>query len=299
MSVPSSQSMAMPWPPPQGEPARRPDGRAPRGRWPRSPTRPPPADNARARIDVGEEARVVERFLDVHAVGQHVDQHLGMAHGLIVGAHDAERHDHLAVPPHHAGDDRVHRPLARPDAVRVAGLGGEAGAPVVQHDAGFGTGDADAEGIVDRVDERDRRAVLVDHGQIDRVGVTRTDRRRDVRDGPAHVDAAGELVGQRVGQHVLDRHVGEARVGDMAVAQFEGEPRRLGLQVMALDAVRRMGRKVEALQDVEHDQRGDALAGGRDLHQLVALKLGRDRLDIVGLVSAKSSSVRRLPRLCR
>ncbi len=63
---------------------------------------------------VGEAARGIEGRLHVEAPVEQTGQQLDMAHGLIVAAHDAERRDRLPVLHQHAGDDRVHRPLAGP-----------------------------------------------------------------------------------------------------------------------------------------------------------------------------------------
>ena len=81
---------------------------------------------------------------------------------------------------------------------------------------------------------------------------------------------------------MVDRHVGEAGIGNVALTQFESEARRLDLKVIPLHAVRRVGGEIEALQDIEHHERRDALAGRRDFQKFVPEKIGGDRLYVVG-----------------
>ena len=52
----------------------------------------------------------------------------------------------------------------------MAGRGHEAGAAILKHDAGLRRDDPRAEALVERIDERHRETVLVDDGEVDRVG---------------------------------------------------------------------------------------------------------------------------------
>ncbi len=63
----------------------------------------------------------------------------------------------------------------------------------------------------------------------------------------------------------------------MRVAHRVSKPRRLQHQMEALGPERIERGKVEILQDVEHHQRGEALPVRRDLEQVEAAVIGRDR----------------------
>ena len=71
-------------------------------------------------VALEEGARRVDRRLHVHAVIDHVGDDLRVAHRLIVRAHHAERQVAAPVAEGERRDDRVHRPLARPERVRDA-----------------------------------------------------------------------------------------------------------------------------------------------------------------------------------
>ena len=66
-------------------------------------------------------------------------------------------------------------------------------------------------------------------------------------------------------QQPLDRHVDLARVADIGVAIGEGEPPRLDFQVQALDAGG-IELQVEALQDIQQHQHGNAVPFGGHCH---------------------------------
>ena len=83
----------------------------------------------------------------------------------------------VTVNDQHAGNDGVHRPLARGDAVGVGRIHVERAAPVLQDHPATGPDQAAAEGMEQRVDETDGVAVTIDDAEIDRIGVRRhTDR---------------------------------------------------------------------------------------------------------------------------
>jgi hypothetical protein len=74
-----------------------------------------------------------------------------------------------------------------------------------------------------------------------------------------------------------------AHVADVLVGVGEAELHRLDLQVLAERAVDRQRAEVEMAGDAEGDQRGDALAVGRDLVQAMAPGVDADRVDPLGL----------------
>src|SRR5207302_10992313 len=67
--------------------------------------------------------------------------------------------------------------------------------------------------------------------------------------------------------------------GDMRVAQRIGEPRRLQREVETLGAERIELSEIEMFEDVEHDQRGQALPVGRKLDDVDAAVVRGDRRD--------------------
>lgn len=119
----------------------------------------------------GEYPWQIQRFLNIEAVFQHVGEEIALAHGLIMAAHDAEGHDRAAGFGHHAGDDRVHRPLVRRDAVGMAALEAETEAAILQHDAGLAGENARAEALEGRVDQAAGIALFVDDAEIHRVAM--------------------------------------------------------------------------------------------------------------------------------
>ena len=77
-------------------------------------------------------------------------------HGL-PSLHDHRRHQ------------RVQRTLVRADLIRMPGRQGEAGAAVVQRDAGLAGDEAGAKARKQRLNERDHVALAVSGSQVDRV----------------------------------------------------------------------------------------------------------------------------------
>ena len=110
-------------------------------------------------------ARGVAGFLHVHAEVDDVGQHLHVALRLHVAAHEAERHERLAVLHHEAGNDGVERPLA--GRIDVGGLGIERIqlAAILEHEAQMIRDQARAHAAIVGLDQRDHHAVLVGGGE--------------------------------------------------------------------------------------------------------------------------------------
>jgi hypothetical protein len=212
-----------------------------------------------------------------------LSQEMRVAHGLVLAAHDPEGHDHPAVAFQHAGDDRVQRPLAGRDAVGVPGLDDEALAAVLQNHPAARSDQPAAEGVEQRIDEADRRALAVDDAEIDRVLVDGCPGRRQLGHGAIRPDRRAQLGGVGLGQQPVDRHLGLGRIGDEAVAVLIGQPRRLDLQMQTPGRQRLVPGEVEARQHVERDERGQPLAVGRAFVDPVTAVVGTDRGDILAL----------------
>ena len=76
-------------------------------------------------------------------------------------------------------------------------------------------------------------------------------------------------------------------IADILLAHHVGDARGFGLEMEALDAERREFRQVEAREDVQHHQHGDARAVRRALPDVVALVHGADRRGGLGRVRGK------------
>ncbi len=76
-----------------------------------------------------------------------------------------------------------------------------------------------------------------------------------------------------VRQQAGDRHLGKGRIGDMRVAFAVGELRCFELQMQAISAQRIAAGLLGAvgLQDIQHEQGGEALARRRAFPQRVPL----------------------------
>ena len=125
--------------------------------------------------------------------------------------------------------------LRGPNVLGCAGSTTKPAPRLVQHDAGLLGADADAEGREQRIDQRHRHAVAVDHREVDRVAAGRRrtrQRRRGVRGRCGRRARRRKRLSSSAGTD--DAHV--RRVGDMGVAHRIGEPRRFERKMEALGA---------------------------------------------------------------
>ena len=240
----------------------------------------------------GEAARQVQRRLRVEAAVDDRGHELGLAGRLVVPAHHPEHAGGAAAAAQQAGDDGVHRPLARPDRVRMPGLDPEGPAAAVQQHAGLGVEQAAAEAVEDRVDEGDGIAVAVDDAEIDGVAMLRLGPQRRAA-GALRVDPpaqrAQHLLRQQ-GARVVRQVVG---VADQRVAVVIGDLGRLGEQVDAV-GLRHLRRQIVAGQHAEDHQRRQPLAVRRALDHLGAVIVEPDRVDPVGDLAAGGEIVERV-----
>ena len=85
------------------------------------------------------------------------------------------------------------------------------------------------------------------------------------------------LVGEFLGENAGDVDMDMAGIADVLLAHHVGDPRGLGLQMEPLNAERGEFGQIEAGQDIEHDQHGDARPVRRALPDVMALIRGADR----------------------
>ena len=170
------------------------------------------------RLALEEHARRVDRRLHVHAVVDHVGDELRVAHRLIVRAHHAERHFAAPVAHRERRNDGVHRPLAGPIAFGWPGSTTKPEPRLCSMMPVFSVQMPVPNALIERIDQRHRRAVAIDHREIDGVAAGR--RRLRQRHALAAIDhgrrgsRAKRLVEQR--RRPASRMIG--RIGDMRVA---------------------------------------------------------------------------------
>src|SRR6476619_5480708 len=117
--------------------------------------------------------------------------------------------------------------LARLDAIGMSGLEREAGAAVLQDDAGVARDEGRSEGGEDAVDERDGVAILVDNGEVGGVAAQAEVAVRWRVDRLLRIDQAAAAGGVVLGQQLLHRHLCERWIGDVPIAIGEGDLSRL------------------------------------------------------------------------
>ena len=142
--ISSSPSQRIAWPPPNGPGSSSTIASCPRARSAPAMPGEPRLERQRParRVSVEPPARRVERGLRVEPVVDQRRDELQVALRLHVSAHQPERPQQPVVAQQHPGDDRVERPPAGGEAVRVPGLEREAGPAVLQGDAGSRGADA-------------------------------------------------------------------------------------------------------------------------------------------------------------
>ena len=90
-------------------------------------------------------------------------------------------------------------------------------------------------------------------------------RGNDLAGGFVHVDELGAFFGEVLRDHLLDGNRGEARIADVVIHVGVGELLGFDHHVQRIDGVMPVLRHGKVLHDVEHGERGDALAVGRQL----------------------------------
>ena len=165
----------------------------------------------------------------------------------------------------------------------------EQAAAILQHEARPRRHQPRAEAAVVALDERHDVAVLVDDGHVDGVvalGVGDPGQpigQHLARRFVGH-DQLGTIDGACLVEHRRGRDHREARVAD--VPQHVGVGQLLGLDhhVQGVRAVEAVLAEREALHQVQHHQRGDALGVRADLVDVPAAVVGLHRRDPLGLV---------------
>ncbi len=106
---------------------------------------------------------------------------------LHVSPHHPEAHQKPPIFKDHAGDDGMHGPLMRLEAVEMVGIEGEGFPPILQNDPGSIHDHSGTEMQKDAADEGDGISVLVDGGHVHGFRTTRIrgERQREERPGPS------------------------------------------------------------------------------------------------------------------
>lgn len=227
-------------------------------------------------------ARRVEGSLGVEAEVHQVHHHLHVALRLHIGAHHAERAERHAVLAEETGNDGVEGLLARLQAIHVVRIEAELGAAVLQGDAGAGHHHAGAEAVVVALDERDQVALLVATGQVHRAARPRLAGAGIERALADQRTAAGGVV---LVQQFLDRDPHRLRLADVVQPVDVRQLHRLQLAMPGPRAVALA--EFEALEDVQGHQGDQALAARRNLPDVIATVVQRDRFDPLRLVAGQ------------
>ena len=182
----------------------------------------------------------------------------------------------------------MERALASGDGVGLPGAQREEVSAVLQHEAGACRREPGPEAGVVALDQRDDVPLAVHHGQVDGVASPRGGdagklRGLDVAGGFLRVDQPRPRRRVLLGKKLLHRNAGEARIADVPEQVGVGELLRLDHRVQRARRVKAPLADGELLEDVEHLQRGDALAVGRQLADLPAAVGGLDGLHPLGL----------------
>ena len=155
-----------------------------------------------------------------------------MAHGLEMPAHDAVGHHGLAVFHDHTRNNRMHRALARGDAVGMAAFHPETEAAILQHHTGFIGENAAAKTLEQRVNKAARIAVPIDDGEVDRVlmhGQHRLPRRRHMFHGFFIGNQAAQAGQVLFAAEMRHGHIGLGRIGEEGIAVTVCQARRLDM----------------------------------------------------------------------
>ena len=191
--------------------------------------------------------RGVAGFLEVHAEVDLVYEHLDMARRWHAAAHEAEGFPGPAVLQDETGDDGLKRAFAGRVEIGLAGFEGAPLAAVLKREAEAGRNDAAAHAAVVGLDEGDPVARGVGGAEVDRVA-----------------GAEGRRAGV-VGLRGASPDEFAALGGVEFRAVFEGEWLGFDERVQGVGGIVAPRREIEALEDCEQLEGGEALAVGRKL----------------------------------
>jgi len=175
-----------------------------------------------------------------------------------------------------AGDQGVERALGRLEDVRVIGVQAERRPAVLQDDPCLRDHDVRAEAVEGGLDVADHHPVGVRGAQVHRVAACRVPR---LGGQGLLADECAPRCRVLLGQQLLGRHRPAIGIGDVPAGVGGCQLHRLDLQVEAVHAVARQIAQVEPLEDVQGDQRREALPVGWELPDVVPAVAGADRVD--------------------
>lgn len=191
--------------------------------------------------------RGVAGFLEVHAEVDLVYEHLDMARRWHAAAHEAEGFPEPAVLQDETGDDGLKRAFAGRVEIGLAGFEGAPLAAVLKREAEAGRNDAAAHAAVVGLDEGDPVARGVGGAEVERVA-----------------GAEGRRAGV-VGLRGASPDEFAALGGVEFRAVFEGEWLGFDERVQGVGGIVAPRREIEALEDREQLEGGEAPAVGRKL----------------------------------
>ena len=209
--------------------------------------------------------RGVAGFLEVHAEVDLVYEHLDMARRWHAAAHEAEGFPGPAVLQDETGDDGLKRAFAGRVEIGLAGFEGAPLAAVLKREAEAGRNDAAAHAAVVGLDEGDPVARGVGGAEVERVAGAEGRRAGVVGLRGASPDEFAALGGGGFREEAREGDFGERGGGVEFRAVFEGEWLGFDERVQGVGGIVGPRREIEALEDREQLEGGEAPAVGRKL----------------------------------
>ncbi len=182
--------------------------------------------------------------------------------------------------------------LAGLEPVRVALVQREEGASVLHQDPGVAGDEGRTEIVVRRLDLGDGEAVIVDDAEIDGVAARSVpvgfrpepEPRLDCVQCSPWIDELATLGGVLLVEEPVQRDVDELRIGQPLIAVGESDLHGLYDVVVVVGRPFPPTPDIEAFEQIQNLERGEALGGGWHLEGLVAAVCRADRIDPLGAV---------------
>ncbi len=229
----------------------------------------------------------LERRLDVQAEIEDRSHDLNMSLGLPVGPAGPEDKEGFPVPEGHGSHEGVEGPLVGLEAVHMVRVQREVSSPVLKHDSRVPGRHGRPEGIVEGLDQGDGVSRFIYRTEVNGIPpqISRGDGlgvRRSVL--PDKTPASRGVIFRK---EIIDGNLDLLRVGDIPVPIGEGHFLGLHHVVKVVGRLIPQGGQVVTLEEVQHEEGGQALGVGGRLVNRVAPVRGGDGVPPVGPVIQK------------
>eukprot|EP00052_Salpingoeca_macrocollata_P028134 m.270355 g.270355 ORF g.270355 m.270355 type:complete len:370 (+) comp22830_c2_seq2:314-1423(+) len=226
----------------------------------------------------------IQCFLRIHAVINHVAQHLNVSLWLHESTHDAVACKQLAAFGDQARDDSVVRPLVRCQHIGVVFFQREVVSAVLQRKAATLRHKSGPKAHVVRVDEAAGVAPLIHHAELHRVAAGHWRPLPHICSRLPWNNQTSALGGVVFRQQLICGDVHHGGVGYIPATVGKGQAHSLNQTMQVFRRVVCILLHAKSFQDVEGNERGDALAVGGDFIHLVAFVVDGNGLHKLGLV---------------